>query len=64
MTSPRAIKEELFKNGPVSTGFSVFEDFLKYQGGVYKYTSGSLLGGHAVKIIGWGKENGEEYWIV
>lgn len=64
LTSPRAIKEELFKNGPVSTGFSVFEDFLKYQGGVYKYTSGSLLGGHAVKIIGWGKENGEEYWIV
>ena len=23
-----------------------------------------LLGGHAVKIVGWGEENGVEYWIV
>jgi len=23
-----------------------------------------MLGGHAVKIVGWGKENGTEYWIV
>ena len=23
-----------------------------------------MLGGHAVKIIGWGKENGQEYWVV
>lgn len=23
-----------------------------------------MLGGHAVKIVGWGKDNGTEYWIV
>ena len=32
--------------------------------GVYKYTTGSELGGHAVKMIGWGVENGTPYWLV
>jgi cathepsin B len=37
---------------------------MAYKSGIYKYTRGSLLGGHAVKIIGWGVENGINYWIV
>ena len=32
--------------------------------GVYRHTSGSVLGGHAVKILGYGVENGEKYWLV
>ena len=32
--------------------------------GVYQHKSGSLLGGHAVKILGWGAENGTPYWLV
>lgn len=32
--------------------------------GVYQYTTGSYVGGHAVKIIGWGTENGTDYWLV
>lgn len=64
LMNPEAIKEDLYKNGPVNTGFMVYEDFRNYSGGIYKHTSGSLLGGHAVKIVGWGSENGTEYWIV
>lgn len=64
LMNPEAIKEDIYKNGPVNTGFMVYEDFRNYQSGVYKYKSGQLLGGHAVKIVGWGKENGTEYWIV
>lgn len=26
--------------------------------------SGKYLGGHAVKVIGWGSENGTPYWLV
>ena len=25
--------------------------------------TGNLLGGHAVKMIGWGNENGLDYWL-
>lgn len=64
LMNPAAIKKDLMENGPVNTGFMVYEDFRNYQSGVYKQQSSTLLGGHAVKIVGWGKENGEEYWIV
>ena len=30
--------------------------------GVYKHTSGGPLGGHAIKILGWGTENNTPYW--
>jgi len=55
---------KIFKNGPVETAFTVYEDFLTYKSGVYHHTSGSELGGHAVKILGWGIENGDKYWYV
>lgn len=58
------IKGKLMESGPMETGFSVYEDFMNYGGGIYTHTTGSFLGGHAVKIIGWGTENGTEYWIV
>ena len=63
LITPNMIKAKLMAEGPVSTGFTVYDDFVKYKSGVYKHTSGEAKGGHAVKIVGWGKENGEEYWI-
>uniref|UniRef100_A0A2A4J768 Peptidase C1A papain C-terminal domain-containing protein n=1 Tax=Heliothis virescens TaxID=7102 RepID=A0A2A4J768_HELVI len=59
------IKAELFKNGPVEASFEVYSDFACYKQGVYKKTQGAeFLGGHAIKILGWGVENGEKYWLV
>lgn len=63
LTCSAQIKQEIYKNGPVQTGFMVYEDFMHYKSGVYNYTHGKKLGGHAVKIVGWGVENGDEYWI-
>lgn len=58
------IKLEIFTNGPIMTGFEVYLDFLVYKSGVYTKTENSeFLGGHAVKIIGWGEENGVKFWI-
>jgi len=59
-----AIRAEIFANGPVEAAFDVYEDFLTYRSGVYHHVSGGLAGGHAVKIIGWGVENGTNYWEV
>jgi len=67
-----AVKAAL-KKGPLVTTLMVFEDFVSYAGGVYKHSSGTSLGGHAVSLVGfdnatrswiirnsWGKEWGEE----
>ena len=32
--------------------------------GVYHHVTNVILGGHAVKILGWGTENGTPYWLV
>jgi cathepsin B len=51
-------------NGPVEGAFTVYADFPSYKNGVYQYTSGDELGGHAIKILGWGTENGTPFWLV
>jgi cathepsin B len=57
------IKNEIFNNGPVTAAFMVYQDFMTYKLGVYQYKTGAFLGGHAIKIIGWGEENGVKYWL-
>ncbi|KAG8301347.1 cathepsin B-like isoform X2 [Homalodisca vitripennis] len=59
-----SIQQEILNNGPVQAGFTVYEDFLSYKTGVYQHVTGDMEGGHAVKIIGWGVENGTAYWLV
>jgi cathepsin B len=63
-SNEQQIQSEIFSHGSVECAFSVYEDFLNYKSGVYKHVKGSYLGGHAVKMIGWGVENGVKYWIV
>lgn len=57
-------QKEIQKNGPIEAAFSVYEDFMSYGGGVYQHKTGGLLGGHAIKCIGWGTENGVDYWLM
>jgi cathepsin B len=58
------IQAEIMKNGPVETAFTVYADFPAYKSGVYVQHSTQVLGGHAVKFIGWGVENNTKYWLV
>jgi len=62
--SVAAIQTEMMTNGPVQAVFSVYEDFLHYKTGVYHHLWGGYVGGHSVKIIGWGVQNNQEYWFV
>lgn len=59
-----AMMTEIMTNGPVEADFSVYEDFITYKSGVYQHETGSMLGGHAIKILGWGVETGTPYWLV
>jgi len=62
--SAEAIAEAIMSNGPVTTAFDVYSDFENYASGIYEHTGGSYLGGHAVRIVGWGTEGGKKYWKV
>jgi len=59
------IQAEIVARGPVVAAFTVYADFETYAGGVYKHVTGSAMGGHAVKIIGWGTDkDAGDYWLV
>nr|ACO11618.1 Cathepsin B precursor [Caligus rogercresseyi] len=63
-SDPKQIQLEIMDNGPVEAAFSVYSDFMNDKSGVYRHVKGSLLGGHAIRILGWGVEKGTPYWLV
>ena len=59
------IMQEIYENGSVAAAFDVYEDFEDYSSGVYQHVTGDYLGGHAVKIIGWGVDDQNvKYWLI
>ena len=63
LSSVQDMMTELDQHGSIEVAFTVYSDFLTYKSGVYQYTTGNALGGHAVKMIGYGTENGVDYWL-
>jgi len=68
LTTVEDIQAEIMKNGPVQAAFIVYKSFLSYKSGIYQKHWWQFwdqqLGGHAVKLVGWGVENNTPYWIV
>jgi cathepsin B len=62
-SNPASIQAEIMATGPIEAAFTVYQDFMSYTSGVYIHTWGSQLGGHAVKMIGWGVSGTTNYWI-
>lgn len=52
-------------NGPMMIGLTVYEDFINYKDGDYKFVAGRLVGGHAVKLMGWRTNSkGLTSWLI
>merc|ERR1712048_380014 len=64
LDSDEEIQAAVMVAGAVEVGFYVYEDFMNYKSGIYKHEEGQVLGGHAVKIVGWGHQGTQFYWIV
>ena len=56
-----AIREAL-QRGPLVTTMAAYNDFMNYRGGIYKRVSNSLVGGHAIVIIGYNDK--DRYLII
>jgi cathepsin B len=58
-----SIQSAIMAGGPIETAFTVYQDFMSYKSGVYVHTYGGVVGGHAVKMVGWGVSGAHNYWI-
>lgn len=64
------IKAELVTNGPVQATMVLYSDFMNgnvnfgYSSGIYEHKTGVLIMNHSVRVIGYGVENGIDYWLV
>ena len=54
-------KYYLANHGPMVMGFTVYEDFDHYGGGVFHHVTGASRGGHCVLVVGYSDSNGA--WI-
>lgn len=61
----KLIKQALVKHGPIMTSITISDDsFLRYSSGVFSQRSSELeLSRHALLLVGYGKENGTEFWL-
>eukprot|EP00879_Flechtneria_rotunda_P016136 GHRR01016880.1.p1 GENE.GHRR01016880.1~~GHRR01016880.1.p1 ORF type:complete len:283 (+),score=84.42 GHRR01016880.1:592-1440(+) len=64
LKGPEQMKAEIFARGPITCGIYATEGLDRYQGGVYAEHSKRIELNHVVSVIGWGVEDGTEYWIV
>jgi len=63
--SSNSIKSEIYARGPVSCGVDATDGLEAFNGGeIYKEYLDSPDINHVVSLVGWGLENGTEYWIV
>lgn len=59
----KKMEQEIMSGGTIIATFDLYEDFFVYKSGIYEHTSGELLDVHSVRVIGFGKEDGVNYWI-
>jgi cathepsin B len=65
LDSPDKIRAAIMTGGPVESAFTVYKNFMSYKSGVYMQDGCyDVLGGHAIKIIGWGVDGNQDYFIV
>ncbi len=62
------IKQEIYRWGPIISGFIVYEEFISSYDGKSIYMGPKKdeksAGGHAIRIVGWGEEDNVKFWWI
>ncbi|MBS1839964.1 MAG: peptidase C1 [Acidobacteria bacterium] len=61
ITAGADMKTWLSTRGPLSTCFTVYNDFFAYKSGVYRHVTGGVAGGHCVSCVGY--DDAQGCWI-
>lgn len=64
MDGPAQIERWLEEKGPLTIGIFEVDDFADYGGGVDVIRDCDTTKGHAMTLIGHGRENGLDYWLI
>lgn len=62
-----SMKEAIAQVGPVAVAYQVVDGFRDYKSGVYRTDTcknGPMDVNHAVTAVGYGTEDGEDYWLI
>lgn len=58
------MKAEIYARGPIGCGISADDKLEAYTGGIFSEVKADPQINHEVAVVGWGVENGTEYWFM
>ena len=58
------LKKMVAENGAVVSGVSAYGPFQQYGGGIFSGCTAGAKVDHAIAVVGYGTENGEDYWLI
>mmetsp|Transcript_3389 Transcript_3389/g.9792 ORF Transcript_3389/g.9792 Transcript_3389/m.9792 type:complete len:238 (+) Transcript_3389:1122-1835(+) len=64
LSGRHAMKAEIHARGPITCGIDATLALDNYSGGIFKQKKANPTINHIISVIGWGVEDGVEYWNV
>lgn len=58
------MKIEIFNRGPIVCSVYSTDELAEYKDGIFTQKLNKIILNHYISVVGWGVEDGVEYWIV